>query len=186
MRHETFSAAGYGRSPQIRADLPEGADAPHPRMLEMADRLRDLAALGTGVGFKDLIGAGFTAAEITEHYAEAERRAVEASTRQVGETPDLVSELVRKAIDALPDRRPWPKGTKDSQATFVGLANYCKARAALVLDPWDGQRERCMSQLASYLRQTSAGPNLITHVVARVSEALYAGTKAGKAGAAVQ
>jgi len=156
---------------------PQWPDAPitvdretmHPRAVELAEALREGPAT-----FRDLLGAGFTAAEITEFFAEAAALAASLRSRQVSPGADLLAEMVAKARAAVPSHRPMPKGAVETQALFVAWGRYCAARAAFVLDPWDGQRERCLDLLRAYFRATPAGEAVTGHVVRGVAEIMGA------------
>lgn len=160
-------------SPQIRAGHPHPEPAPHPRAEELAETMRDIYALGHGCGFRDLIGAGFTAAEIAEHAAEAERIATLRGTRHLAPSPDLLADIARKAAAPMPNDPPLPAGSpRETQALFVAWGHYCQSRMALALDPWPGQRERCMDQLLAYLERLPLLPRDRKHVLRKAGEAL--------------
>ncbi|MER8556103.1 hypothetical protein NKH37_28785 [Mesorhizobium sp. M1217] len=146
------------RSRQTRPVLPEDADDTHPRCREMAETMRDLFAVGGGVRSKDLIGAGFTWAEIVEFRDAAAKLANASSVRQVNARPDLMADIIEKARAPMPNRPPLPRDTKETQALLVAWGRYCTARAALVLDPWSGQRERCLKLLSIYLNRLPIFP----------------------------
>ncbi|WP_376704722.1 hypothetical protein RQ479_08225 [Mesorhizobium sp. ISC25] len=145
-------------SPQTRPILPDDGGDMHPRCREMADTMRELFSVGGGVRFNDLIRAGFTNAEIVEFKEQATRLATEASTRQIWSRPDLLADIIEKARAPLPNRPPLPRDTKETQALLVAWGTYCAARASLVLDPWPGQRERCLALLALYLNRLPIFP----------------------------
>ncbi|MER9875611.1 hypothetical protein [Mesorhizobium sp. M0195] len=140
-------------SPQTRPVLPEAGGDIHPRCREMAEAMRDLHAAGGGVRFADLIQADFTSAEIVEFKDHAARLARELSMRQVSARPDLMADIIDKARQAMSNRLPLPRDTRETQALIVSWGRYCAARDALVRDPWSGQRERCLALLTRYLNQ---------------------------------
>ncbi|RUV98280.1 hypothetical protein [Mesorhizobium sp.] len=146
------------RSPQTRPVFPEQADDAHPRCREMAEAMRELFSVGGGVRSKDLIGAGFTWAEIAEFSDAAAKLAYDASVRHLTSRPDLLADIIEKARAPLPNRPPLPRDTKETQARLVDWGRYCAARAALVLDPWPGQRERCLNLLSLYLNRLPIFP----------------------------
>lgn len=161
-------------SGQTRADWPDTVltvdpDSMHPRAVEMADARREGVTT-----FRGLIGAGFTTAEITEFHAEAKALASSLSVRQVSPGADLLAEMVAKARAAIASHRPMPKGATETQALFVAWGRYCAARSAYVIDPWDGQRERCLDLLRAYFRATPAGEAVTDHVVRAVAETMGA------------
>lgn len=178
-------AEPYTRSPQIRVDHPAvgSGSEPHPRALEMAEAMREIAAIGGGVTYRDLVGAGFTAAEIIEHHPAAERLAKDASTRQVSPSPDLMAEMVDKARQAWPNRMPLPAGARENQALFQHWGRYCAARAAYKLDCWSGQRERCLDTLTDFLDRLPLLPRDRKQIVRAVAATLAqpAGMKAPEA-----
>ncbi|MBZ9852832.1 hypothetical protein LB566_03420 [Mesorhizobium sp. CA13] len=157
---------------QTRPDLPENGGEAHPRCLEMAETLRDLFAAGGGVRPKDLVGAGFTWAEILEFKDEASRLATESSTRQVSIRPDLMADIVEKARQAIPNRLPLPRDTTQTQALTIAWGKYCAARGALLVDPWPGQRERCILVLSAYLDRLPIFPTIRKAVLTAVEETL--------------
>lgn len=141
----------YRRSPDIRPAWPEGQEDDHPRCLELVDAVLDIKARGAGVSFKDLIQLGFTSAEITEHHRRAEAIIAEREVRHVFMRPDLLADIIAKAKAPVPNAPPLPRDTAETQALLVAWGSYCAARSALLLDPWSGQRERCLKVLTSYL-----------------------------------
>jgi hypothetical protein len=158
-----------GRPQWPDAPVTVDREAMHPRAVELAEAMRE--GLGT---FRDLVGAGFTAAEITEFHAEARALATSLAARQVSPGADLLAEMVTKARAAIAAHRPMPKGATETQALFVAWGRYCAARAAYLLDPWDGQRERCLDLLRAYFRATPAGEAVTGHVVRAVAETMGA------------
>lgn len=144
-------------------------DTMHPRAVAMAEAMR-----GGAVTFRALVGEGFTTAEIVEFKDEARALATTLSTRQVAPGADLMSELVEKARAAIHHRLPQPAGASECQASVTAWHRYCLAKNAHVLDPWPGQRERCLSLLEAYFRTTPAGPNVTAYVVRAVAETLEA------------
>jgi hypothetical protein len=159
-------------STQVRPVMPEDDGEWHPRCLEMAEAMRDLFAVGGGVRFVDLIRAGFTSAEIAEFKESAGKLATELSTRQVTIRPDLLADIIDKARLAMPNRLPLPRDTTETQALVIAWGRYCAARAALVIDPWSSQRERCLAVLAAYLDKLPIFPTIRKAVVAAVEETL--------------
>ncbi|MER9662317.1 hypothetical protein [Mesorhizobium sp. M0159] len=160
------------RSTQTRPIFPEDADDAHPRCREMAEAMRDLFSVGGGVRSKDLIGAGFTWAEIVEFKDAAAKLATDASVRHLTSRPDLMADIIEKARAPLPNRPPLPRDTKETQALLVAWGRYCTAHAALVLDPWSGQRERCLKVLSAYLDRLPIFPASRQTVIKAVEQAL--------------
>ncbi|CAI2936122.1 hypothetical protein [Aminobacter niigataensis] len=162
-------------SSQIRAAFPEMDESPHPRACEMAEAMREFSALGNGgPTFRDLIREGFTSAEITEHHRQAEQLANERGTRQIRPEPDRLAELVAKAVSPLPNRLPLPAGTAETQALFQAWGQYCAARGSHLLDPWSGQRERCLDKLRDYLNRLPLHPRSRKDISLKVAAALQA------------
>ncbi len=160
-------------SSQIRTVFPELDENPHPRAIEMAEAMREFTALGNGgPTFRDLIREGFTSAEIAEHHRQAEQLAHERGTRQITPEPDRLAELVAKAVSPVPNRLPLPAGTAETQALFQGWGHYCTARAAYLLDPWPGQRERCLDRLRDYLNRLPLHPRSRKDIALKVAAAL--------------
>lgn len=148
----------YRASAQTRAAHPFPPEAPHPRAVELAEAMRDIFALGHGVGFKDLIRAGFTSAEIAEHHRAAETLANSQATRQITTPPDLLADMIAKARAPMPNDPPLPQRVGETQAHYLAWGHYCAARQAMVLDPWPGQRERCAELLMAYLEKLPLFP----------------------------
>lgn len=141
----------YRSSGQPRGGHPFPEEPPHRRAVEMAAAMQDIFALGNGVGFKDLLRAGFTSAEIIEHHEAADQLATEASVKRIGPAPDGMAEVKAKACSPVPNDPPRPRRTGEGQALFVAWRRYCAARQALAFDPWEGQRERCLALLGAAL-----------------------------------
>lgn len=152
-------------------DVPATVDpeAAHPRAVEMAEAMREGACT-----FRELLGRGFTGAEITEHYPDAKALAASLSVRQVFPGADLLADLVAKAKAAIVGHQPMPAGAGDSQALFLAWSRYCAARAAYVVDPWADQRERCIRLLRGYLKDAGAFPAVIDRVAREVERLLEA------------
>ena len=141
----------FRSSRQTRPVLPEGDPGGVPaRCTEMAEAMRE-----GHTTFKALRAEGFTVAEITEYHAFAAALATERSTRQISLRPDELADIIDKARVAMPNRPPLPRGMGETQATFTAWNRYCQARAALTLDPWPTQRERCLAILRSYLDRSA-------------------------------
>lgn len=137
-------------SAQTRPVHPEdGADI-HPRCREMAEAMRE----GHDT-YKALKAAQFSDAEIRAHHEQAQALAQEASIRHIHMRPDALEDIIEKARVAMPNRPPLPRGTGETQSIMVDWSRYCMARAALTLDPWATQRERCLSILRAYLDRTA-------------------------------
>lgn len=159
-------------SVQARPVMPEDGGDTHPRCLEMAETMRDLFAVGGGVRRVDLIGAGFTQAEIAEFEAAAASMATASSTRQVTRRPDLIPDIIDKARQAMPNRPPLPRRTSETQAIVIAWGRYCAARGAFIVDPWPAQRERCLAILSAYLDLLPLFPLHKAEVLKAVDETL--------------
>lgn len=159
-------------SAQGRAVDPEaGSGGDHPRCLEMAETMRDIAAIGS-CGFKDLIRAGFTSAEIIEHHDRAAAIAAEASVRQVTPSPDQLADMIAKARAPLPNRPLLPQDARETQPIYLLWGAYCAARSALVIDHWAGQRERCIDKLRDYLDRLPLLPRTRKQILLAVASSL--------------
>ena len=164
--------SAYRSSAQTRAVPPESGGDAHPRCLEMSEAMRDLFAVGGGVRRLDLIGAGFTQAEIAEFEEAAARMATASSTRQVTRRPDLLPDIIDKARQAMPNRPPLPRRTTQTQANVGARGRDCAARAPSIVDPRSAQRERCLSILSSYLDLLPLFPLHKSEVLKAVGETL--------------
>jgi hypothetical protein len=165
-------AVRYNRSDIPHLDHPEAHGEPHPRAVEMADTMLDIAALGHGVTFKDLIGAGFTSAEVIEHHEEARRIAADRAVYRTSQEPDRLADMIEKARAPLPHKLPLPKGAGENQALVLAWGRYCAARGAYLLDTWSGQRERCIALLTDYLAKIPLFTKERKKIVLAVAETL--------------
>ena len=163
-------------SRQVRPVHPEGASLPHPRAAEMADTILDVKAVGGNCRFKDLLASGFTSAEVTEFYREAEALALARQTRQIRPEPDRLADMIMKAQEAVPNRLPLPAGQGESTALVLAWGHYCAARAALLIDPWSSQRERCIERLQLYLDKCRLYPRERKTIARAVSGTLQKAT----------
>ncbi|WP_141246042.1 hypothetical protein [Mesorhizobium sp. WSM3859] len=134
--------------------------------------MRDLFAISGGVKPEDLIRAGFTSSEIIEFRDNAARLAVLTSTKQLTLRPDLLEDMIEKARHAAPNRLPLPADAEPTRGLVQAWGEYCAARGALLLDPWHGQRERCMAVLSSYLDSLPIFPAIRTSVLRAVEAAM--------------
>jgi hypothetical protein len=148
---------------------PEGDDVPHPRAIEMAEKMREAAAFG-GVTFADIVQAGFSTAEIIEHEPIARKIAAASIVRQIAPTHDRLADIVIKAIAAAAHAMPVMAGASAIDGDGVDRwGRYCTARAAFKIDPWVSQRERCLALLRTFLHALPLLPreaNQIIHAVA--------------------
>lgn len=172
------SIGNAGRnSAQARAVWPEAHDAPHPRAIAMADAMRETAASAGGATVADLIGRGFTMAEITEHEPAARRMADAAIVREVTPPGDRVPDIIQKAIDSIASRMPMTSGLEPDDARLAKMTKawgvFCAGRAAFKLDPWVSQSERCVHMLNSFLYNLP----LLPREVSRITYALAAEQK---------
>lgn len=160
-------------SAQLRPGHPFPDEAIHPRAAEMADAMLDIAARGAGgASVADLMQLGFTAAEIAEHHPAAKTWADTRYVSQARPAPDLAADIVRKALDAIASRPPLPRRTVQTQAYLLDWRAYCAAHAALVLDPWPAQRERCVRLLEKLLDRTDLFEPMRREILAEVGRAL--------------
>lgn len=160
-------------SEQVRAVNPMPGEPPHHRAVEMADALREISNGGAnGATFASLLGAGFTSGEVIEHIDAARALAAEDVVHNVNPRPDLIGDIVAKARAPLPNRPPLPRRTSETQALLVAWRAYCAAHSALILDPWPGQRERCLSKLGGVLDQTPLYEVHRREVIAKVGNTL--------------
>ncbi|MDG9790551.1 hypothetical protein [Brucella anthropi] len=124
---------------------------PHLRAIEMAKTMQDIAASSGAATFKDLVRAGFTSAEIIEFGTQAQQMAAEwkSESRKAGH--DNLADMVMKVKQPVPNRPPMTVDLIASTQFFEAWGRYCASRAALMLDPWAPQRERCICVLQSFL-----------------------------------
>lgn len=162
----------YTRAAEPRHVDPDMEGAPHARAVEMADAMLDIAALGQGVAFKDLIGAGFTSAEIIEHHETATKLANKRAVYRTHQEPDRLADMVEKARAPMPHKLPLPKGTQENQALVLAWGRYCAARSAYLIDTWPGQREHCLDLLTDYLGRLPLFPKERKTILRAVIEVL--------------
>ncbi len=145
-------------SAQSRSFHPDAFEPPHPRAVEMAEKMREEAGAFGSSTFAGLVQAGFTQAEIVEHEPVARALAGAAFVRQVAPPGDRVPDIIEKAIAAAAHRMPRLAGPEAGEAAAEAWGRYCLARAAFKLDPWPSQQERCLVLLDRFLR--AMGPLL--------------------------
>lgn len=124
---------------------------PHLRAVEMAKTMQDIAASSGAATFKDLIRAGFTSAEIIEFGAQAQNLAAEWKSESRKAPHDNLADMMMKVRQPLPNRPPMTEHFVTSPDYFEAWGRYCASRAALLLDPWAPQRERCICVLQAFL-----------------------------------
>lgn len=174
----TFQTYSPRASLQVRAAHPFPDEEVHPRAQEMADAILDIMARGCGgASVADLVQAGFTTAEITEHTAAARKIVDDRRETVQRPAPDLAPDVVRKALEAVAYRPPMPRGATATQAYTIDWSAYCRAVAALCLDPSPGQRERCLTLLGKVLDRTALFAHMREDILLQVGRGLE---KAGK------
>lgn len=161
----THSEPFHRSSRQTRPIHPEAGADVHPRCLEMAEAMREGANT-----WKGLVAAQFTPAEINLHYQRAHDLALEMSVRQIAVRADTLEDVIRKAREAIPNRPPLPRGIEETQDTLIRWGLYCQARAALTIDPWPSQRERCLDLLRTYLNRSEMFTPSKNTAIAKVAE----------------
>jgi hypothetical protein len=160
-------------SSQVRAHFPFPDEDIHPRARDMADAMLDIAARGCGgATVAELVQLGFQPAEITEHHAAAKKLADARHVMVTRPAPDLTPDIVQKALEAVAYRPPMPRGATQTQAYTIDWHAYCRAVAALKLDPWPGQRERCLALLARVFDRTELFSHMTADILVRVGKGL--------------
>ncbi|RWN11786.1 hypothetical protein [Mesorhizobium sp.] len=158
-----------------RAEDPE-ARRYHPRAIELAEAMREVAGCGEGPTEKDMAVAGFSFGEIIEHLPQAKLYLAETFVKQVAPQCDRVPEIIQKALDSVAHQMPRTGGLTDDEAEVAGVEwrRFCVARAAFKLDPWFSQSERTLN----FLRRFLAKLPLLEREANRVIAALGAAHKA--------
>lgn len=130
-----------------------GAEAPHHRAVEMAEKMAEATGAYGGAFYADLVAAGFSQAEIVEHEATARALCAAGFVRDVRPAGDRVPDIIEKALASAVHRMPRTAALEfdDAQAAETHWRRYCQARAAFKLDPWLSQGERCLASLKSFL-----------------------------------
>ncbi|KAB0571248.1 hypothetical protein [Brucella pituitosa] len=135
-----------------RAADPRGSETtPHLRAIEMAKTMQDVAASRGAATLRDLLNAGFTSAEIIEFGIQAQNLAAEWKSESRKGAYDNIEDMVMKVREPMPNRPPMTENFLTSSAFFEAWGLYCAGRAALMLDPWAAQRERCIVHLGRFL-----------------------------------
>ena len=124
---------------------------PHLRAIEMAKTMQDFAASSGAATLKDLVRAGFTSAEIIEFGTQAQQMAAEWKSESRKSVQDELADMIMKVKQPVPSRPPMTASLTTSTQFFEAWGRYCASRAALMLDPWAPQRERCIYVLQSFL-----------------------------------
>ena len=146
------SGAGFQPIKHTRASDPRGSGtAVHIRAVEMARTMQDIAASSGAATFRDLTGAGFTASEILEFGIQAQNLASEWKSESRKSAYDNIEDMAMKVREPAPNRPPMTENFLTSSSFFEAWGRYCAGRAALMLDPWAAQRERCIVHLGLFL-----------------------------------
>jgi len=124
---------------------------PHLRAIEMARTMQDIAASNGAATFLDLTRAGFTSAEILEFGIQAQNLAAQWKSESRKAAFDNIEDMALKVREPVPNRPPMTENFLTSPAFFEAWGRYCAGRAALMLDPWAAQRERCIVHLGQFL-----------------------------------
>lgn len=143
-----FRSPGYASQPSCAIDI----DDPHPRAVEMAEKMREAAGAFGHATWGDLVAAGFSSDEIVEHETLARTLAGAGFVRQVTPAGDRVPDFLQKAIAATVHVMPLTAGATPTAERAGAWEAFCRARAAWKLDPWTSQGERCLAHLDRFLR----------------------------------
>ena len=140
---------------------------PHLRAIEMAKTMQDIAASSGAATFKDLVRAGFTSAEIIEFGTQAQQMAAEwkSESRKAGH--DNLADMIMKVKQPVPNRPPMTVDLIASTPFFEAWGRYCASRAALMLDPWTPQRERCICVPVERAKLTIAAEQTLPRIPVR-------------------
>ncbi|TJW50902.1 MAG: hypothetical protein E5X65_25720 [Mesorhizobium sp.] len=138
-----------------RDQHPEGYDIRHPRAIELADALREIAGCGSGATQADLSPLGFSVGEILEHLPQAKVILAETFVRELQPVGDRLQQIIEKALASAAHIMPKTAGldSASEDAAEVEWRRYCVARSAFKLDPWWSQSERCLVFLKAFLRK---------------------------------
>lgn len=159
-------------SAQPRAVWPEPAETPHPRAVEMAERMREEAGAFGSCTFAGLMQAGFTAAEIAEHEPAARVMAAAGFVAQLQPAGDRVSDIIEKAVAAAAHRMPRLAGAEPAEGAADAWGRYCTAQAAYKLDPWIAQSDRCLTLLKAFLDKLGLLPRDVNRVACALATAM--------------
>lgn len=156
-------------SREVRADHPETEPAPHPRAIELMEKIQELVGAEGGASEAELTRFGFTTAELIEHMPEARTLLRRGFVRQIAPAGDRVPEVSAKAIDAVANRMPVMAAGEPDRDRWV---RYCLARTAYTIDPWPSQSERCLSHLKLFLDSLPLLPRETNRILQDVAVAI--------------
>lgn len=146
---QRFSDARRDQHPE------QGSGTRHPRAVQLADALREIAGCGVGASDKDMSMLGFSVGEIIAFLPEAKLILAESFVRDITPAGDRVPDIIEKALASAAHIMPKTAGldgTSEDAAEKLWRP-YCAARAAFKLDPWWSQSERCLNRLQAFLRK---------------------------------
>ncbi|RWQ35495.1 MAG: hypothetical protein EOS20_18475 [Mesorhizobium sp.] len=168
---------GHRFSDARRDQHPEhGSGTRHPRAVQLADALREIAGCGEGATDKDMSMLGFSVGEIIAFLPEAKLILAESFVRDIAPIGDRVPQIIEKALASAAHIMPKTAGL-DSASEDVAETEwrrYCIARSAFKLDPWWSQSERCLALLKTFLKKLP----LLERETNRVLYAIAAAQKA--------
>lgn len=141
------------------------ADPVHPRAVEMAERMREAAGAFGAATYADLIAAGFTSEEIVDHEQIAKALATALFTRPAEPERDRLQDVIVKVIASASHAMPRMAGVEVEPGATAAWGAFCAARAALKIDPWTSQRERCLTLLDRFLSHLPILPREKNRVV---------------------
>ncbi len=135
------------------------AEPIHPRLAEMVDKMREITGAFGSCTQEDLRRAGFSAQEMEAHGGLAGDLAAAGFVRQVAAPRDRIQDVIVKAIAAAPHAMPAIAGMEaEDREAILRWGRFCAARAAWKIDPWIGQKERCIGLVDSFLTRTPLLP----------------------------
>lgn len=153
-----------GRLPlQGRPGTPGDAiSSPHPRVVEMAEAIREIVFRDGCVTDAALVAEGYSASEIVDLGAEAGERARLLMVSD-GTAPDNYALIRAKAEHA--GAMPAPGGFVPDRHAREAWDRYVKARRGHRIDPWIGQQTRCEELLRRFLTRLPLLPREVNGIV---------------------
>lgn len=142
-----------------------------PRAIEMAETIREIVFRDGCVTEQAMVYAGYSIAEIVEHYPAAEARARSLLVAD-GRIGDRVPEIIEKAVAAQAWFMPLTTATPETETMRIAWRAYCTAIAAHKLDPWISQTERCLVKLDVFLGTQALIKAEINRIITAVAAVL--------------
>lgn len=130
----------------VRGDYPYPECAGNPRLREMTEAARDILSRDGGVTADELRMLGFSSTEIVEYAPQIERAVRQANRTAFDRFPDLADRFRH----ALPKHPPRMGGNRTTEKQAWIWQAWCRAHAAMKIDPSKEQAARCLMLASEY------------------------------------